>query len=240
MIRRKALVTGGGSGLGEAAAQRLRADGLEVVTVDLRGADVAADVTDQESLARIVTKVGPVDVLVNSAGVVGPNRPLIETTADEWRDVFEVNVIGTVNTIRAFAPAMCERGWGRVVNIASMAGKDGNPNLSVYSASKARGHRADEVGRQGTRHQRCPGQCHRSGRHRDADERQHRAGRTGAHHESHPDEAGRPARGGGRAGGVPLLRASQLLDRRGLRHQRRAGDLLSVDQQLLHAVLITR
>jgi 2-dehydro-3-deoxy-L-rhamnonate dehydrogenase (NAD+) len=137
MIRRRALVTGGGSGLGEAAAQRLRADGLEVVTVDLRGADVAADVTDQESLARIVTKVGPVDVLVNSAGVVGPNRPLIETTAEEWREVFEVNVIGTVNTIRAFAPAMCERGWGRVVNVASMAGKDGNPNLSVYSASKA-------------------------------------------------------------------------------------------------------
>jgi 2-dehydro-3-deoxy-L-rhamnonate dehydrogenase (NAD+) len=137
MVRRKALVTGGGSGLGEAAAQRLRADGIEVVTVDLRGADVAADVTDQESLARIATEVGPIDVLVNSAGVVGPNRPLIETTADEWREVFEVNVIGTVNTIRAFAPAMCERGWGRIVNLASMAGKDGNPNLSIYSASKA-------------------------------------------------------------------------------------------------------
>ncbi|WP_328324459.1 SDR family oxidoreductase [Kribbella sp. NBC_00382] len=137
MVRRKALVTGGGSGLGEAAAQRLRADGIEVVTVDLHGADVAADVTDQQSLARIATEVGPVDVLVNSAGVVGPNRPLIETTADEWRAVFEVNVIGTVNTIRTFVPGMCERGWGRVVNLASMAGKDGNPNLSIYSASKA-------------------------------------------------------------------------------------------------------
>ncbi|MEV5968088.1 SDR family NAD(P)-dependent oxidoreductase [Kribbella sp. NPDC051952] len=137
MIRRKALVTGGGSGLGEATARRLRADGLDVVTVDLRGADVAADVTDEESLARIATEVGPIDVLVNSAGVVGPNRPLIETTADEWREVFEVNVIGTVNTLRAFVPTMCERGWGRVVNIASMAGKDGNPNLSAYSASKA-------------------------------------------------------------------------------------------------------
>ncbi|SDT22940.1 SDR family NAD(P)-dependent oxidoreductase [Jiangella sp. DSM 45060] len=130
---RTALVTGGGSGLGAAAAERLRADGYTVTTLDLHGADVVADITDEAALARI----GPVDVLVNSAGVVGPNRPLHETTADEWRRVFEVNVVGTVNTMRAFVPGMRERGWGRVVNLASMAGKDGNPNLSVYSASKA-------------------------------------------------------------------------------------------------------
>ena len=86
---------------------------------------------------RLAATVGAVDVLVNSAGVVGPNQPLLETTAEEWRRVFEINVLGTVNTMRAFVPSMRSRGWGRVVNLASMAGKDGNPNLSIYSASKA-------------------------------------------------------------------------------------------------------
>ena len=76
-------------------------------------------------------------MLINSAGIIGPNKPLVETAAEEWRRVFDVNVLGTVNTMRIFVPGMCERGWGRVVNFASMAGKDGNPNLSIYSASKA-------------------------------------------------------------------------------------------------------
>ena len=76
-------------------------------------------------------------MLINSAGILGANKPLLETTAEDWRRVFDVNVLGTVNTMRTFVPGMCERGWGRVVNFASMAGKDGNPSLSVYSASKA-------------------------------------------------------------------------------------------------------
>jgi 2-dehydro-3-deoxy-L-rhamnonate dehydrogenase (NAD+) len=134
---RTVLVTGGASGLGAAAAERLRADGLTVTTLDLRGADVTADVTDEDALRRVADEVGPVDVLVNSAGIVGPNKPLLETAADEWRRVLEVNVLGTVNTMRVFVPGMRDRGWGRVVNLASMAGKDGNPNLSIYSASKA-------------------------------------------------------------------------------------------------------
>jgi 3-oxoacyl-[acyl-carrier protein] reductase len=134
---RTALVTGGGRGLGAATAERLRAEGLRVVTVDLDGADLAADVTDPAALQKVADEVGPVDVLINSAGIVGPNKPLLDTTADEWRAVFEVNVLGTVNTMRLFTPGMCERGWGRIVNFASMAGKDGNPNLSIYSATKA-------------------------------------------------------------------------------------------------------
>ena len=136
-IERTALVTGGGRGLGAACAERLRADGLTVTTLDLQGADVAADVTDEAALRRVAGEIGPVDVLINSAGVIGPNKPLVETTADEWRRVFDVNVLGTVNTIRVFVPGMRDRGWGRVVNFASMAGKDGNPNLSIYSATKA-------------------------------------------------------------------------------------------------------
>jgi len=134
---RAALVTGGASGLGAATAERLRADGLGVTTLDLRGADITADVTDEGALRRVFDEIGPVDVLVNSAGIAGPNKPLLDTTPEEWRRVFDVNVLGTVNTMRVFVPGMRERGWGRVVNFASMAGKDGNPNLSVYSASKA-------------------------------------------------------------------------------------------------------
>jgi 2-dehydro-3-deoxy-L-rhamnonate dehydrogenase (NAD+) len=134
---RRALVTGGARGLGAATAERLRIDGLDVTTLDLRGADVSIDVTDEAALRRVADQIGAVDVLVNSAGIVGPNKPLLETTAEEWRRVFEVNVLGTVNTMRVFMPGMVDRGWGRVVNFASMAGKDGNPSLSIYSASKA-------------------------------------------------------------------------------------------------------
>jgi len=135
---RRAVITGGASGLGAASAERLRADGLEVVTVDIApGADVALDVTDAAAVTNAATSIGAVDVLVNCAGIVGANVPILETTPDHWRQVFDVNVFGTVNMIRAFVPGMVDRGWGRVINLASMAGKDGNPNLSIYSASKA-------------------------------------------------------------------------------------------------------
>ncbi|MGW3564865.1 SDR family NAD(P)-dependent oxidoreductase [Streptomyces sp. NPDC000941] len=134
---RSALVTGGAGGLGAAAAERLRAEGVKVTTLDIEGADACADVTDEHALAHVRDEIGPVDVLVNSAGIVGPNKPLTDTTAEEWHRVLGVNVLGTVNTMRTFLPGMRDRGWGRVVNFASMAGKDGNPNLSVYSASKA-------------------------------------------------------------------------------------------------------
>ena len=129
---RTALVTGGASGLGAASAARLRADGLTVTTLDLTGpADVTADVTDEAALREVAGRIGPVDVLVNSAGIVGANKPLLETTTQEWQRVLDVNVLGIVNAMRVFVPGMRDRGWGRVVNLASMAGKDGNPNLSI-------------------------------------------------------------------------------------------------------------
>ncbi len=138
VMPRTALVTGGASGLGAASAARLRAEGLTVTTLDVSGpADVTADVTDEAALREVAGRIGPVDVLVNSAGIVGANKPLLETTAQEWQRVLDINVLGTVNTMRVFVPGMRDRGWGRVVNLASMAGKDGNPNLSIYSASKA-------------------------------------------------------------------------------------------------------
>jgi 3-oxoacyl-[acyl-carrier protein] reductase len=134
----RALITGGASGLGRACAERLRADRYEVTTADVsEGADLRLDVTDDAAVASAVAEVGAVDILLNSAGIVGPNKPLWETTAAEWAETFAVNVHGTVSMCRAVIPGMRERGYGRIVNFASMAGKDGNPNLSAYSASKA-------------------------------------------------------------------------------------------------------
>jgi NAD(P)-dependent dehydrogenase (short-subunit alcohol dehydrogenase family) len=135
---RTALITGGARGLGAATAERLRADGIRVITLDVAGeADVLVDITDEAAFTAVAAEIGAVDILVNSTGIVGPGVPLIDTTSEDWRRVLEVNVLGTVATMRAFVPGMVERGWGRVVNFASMAGKDGNPNLSIYSASKA-------------------------------------------------------------------------------------------------------
>ena len=135
---RRAIVTGGASGLGAATASRLRSDDIEVITVDRAGdPDELVDVTDAAAIAGLAQRVGDVDILINSAGIVGPNVPLIESDLGAWRQTFDVNVLGTVAMMRAFVPGMVENAWGRVVNFASMAGKDGNPNLSAYSASKA-------------------------------------------------------------------------------------------------------
>jgi NAD(P)-dependent dehydrogenase (short-subunit alcohol dehydrogenase family) len=201
-----ALVTGGASGLGAACAARLRAEGLAVTTLDVSDqADILADVTDEAALRLVADQIGPVDVLINSAGIVGANKPLLETSTEEWRRVFDVNVLGTVNTIRIFVPGMRERGWGRVVNFASMAGKDGNPNQSIYSASKAA----------------VIGLTKSAGK---------ELAMTGVlarpHHQPDPDEARRPARGGRRACRVSQLGPGELFHRRRLRHQRRPRHLL--------------
>lgn len=137
-MTRTAVVTGGASGLGAASAARLAADGITVITLDIApGADLTVDVTDAAAVRAAAAKVGPIDILINSAGVVGPNKPLWEIERREWDHTFAVNVTGTFNLCQAFVPAMRERGWGRIVNFASMAGKDGNPNMAAYSASKA-------------------------------------------------------------------------------------------------------
>ena len=129
---RHALVTGAASGIGKACAARLVAEGYEVVAADIDpAADLRLDVTGA------IPDLGPVDVLVNSAGVLGPSKPLWEVSDEEWGRTFEVNTTGIFRMCRSVVPGMIERGWGRIVNIASIAGKEGNPNLSPYSASKA-------------------------------------------------------------------------------------------------------
>ena len=136
-MSRTAVVTGGASGIGQATAHRLAAEGINVVTLDRDGGDIVVDVADPYAVAAAATQIGPVDIVINSAGIVGPNVPLWEITDHDWATTFAVNVTGTFNVCRAFIPGMLDRRWGRVVNLASMAGKDGNPRLSAYSASKA-------------------------------------------------------------------------------------------------------
>ena len=146
--QRTALVTGAASGIGRACARQLAAEGLKVAAVDLQAAlldeiagDMASvhtlDVTDYDAVAATVAEIGGVDVVVNSAGIVGPQVPIWEMPLADWERTLAVNLTGTFNTIRATIGGMRSRGWGRIVNIASIAGKEGNPNMVDYSASKA-------------------------------------------------------------------------------------------------------
>lgn len=133
-----ALITGGAGGIGAATTAKLRGEGVRVVTADVvPGADEKLDVTDPDAVAALVRDIGPVGILVHSAGIVGPSRPLAELDLDEWRRTFQVNVDGTFLLCRSVVPGMVRAGWGRIVNLASIAAKDGNPAQSAYSASKA-------------------------------------------------------------------------------------------------------
>lgn len=152
---RHAVVTGAATGLGYAIAQRLIASGGSVSVWDRdesaahkaaielgHGTQaVAVDVSQQPSVAAAVqatlATAGRIDALVNSAGITGPNTKVWDYPVDAWRQVMDVNLTGLFICCREVVPAMRERNYGRIVNIASVAGKDGNPNASAYSASKA-------------------------------------------------------------------------------------------------------
>ena len=147
---RVAVVTGGVSGIGAGVAQRLAVEGARVSLWDLDGmalakADaphsVAVDVTDADAVQRAadetVERLGGIDILVASAGITGPNHPTWEYPVVAWDRVIDVNLRGVFYCNRAVVPAMRKAGYGRIVNIASVAGKEGNPNASAYSASKA-------------------------------------------------------------------------------------------------------
>jgi NAD(P)-dependent dehydrogenase (short-subunit alcohol dehydrogenase family) len=136
---RSAIVTGGASGIGAAIARRLRSAGVEVHVLDVTSTPdtLLVDVTNEEACRRAVAQSGPLDILVNSAGIAGRNAPSWKLPDGEFEKVIAVNLIGTYYMCRAVLPGMVARGWGRIVNIASIAGKEGNPNASAYSASKA-------------------------------------------------------------------------------------------------------
>ena len=137
-MMRTAIITGAESGIGAAVAERFKAAGIKVFSLDLAAsADFQVDISNSEQVNSAVAQIGSVDILINSAGITGPNTPLAQTSDAEWNRTLSINLNGTFNTCRAVVPGMVERGWGRIVNIASIAGKEGNPNLSAYSASKA-------------------------------------------------------------------------------------------------------
>jgi 2-dehydro-3-deoxy-L-rhamnonate dehydrogenase (NAD+) len=144
---RTALITGGAGGIGSAVAQRLRADGASVASFDTRAAELdgvlalTGDVTRSteldEAIATTENELGPLDILVCAAGVSGSSLRTTEVADEEWRWVFAVNCDGVFYANRAAARVMIPRGYGRIVNIASIAGKEGNPMAAAYSASKA-------------------------------------------------------------------------------------------------------
>ena len=137
---RKAVVTGGASGIGEAVVKRITAEGGRVAIWDLNG-PIKVDISDNASVENAVketlAQMGGIDILVNSAGITGPTVPLAEFPIDGWMQVMAINVNGSFFTNRAVIPLMIAQDYGRIVNIASIAGKEGNPNASGYSASKA-------------------------------------------------------------------------------------------------------
>ena len=161
LLGRRAVITGGAAGIGLAIAARLIASGARVSLWDRDAGALShaaehlhrefptqpvvhtaqLDVTSVHAVeaARDATiaALGGVDVLVCSAGITGPNVPLVEYPVSAWREVIEINLNGVFLCNQALAPGMVTRGWGRIVNIASIAGKEGNPNASAYSASKA-------------------------------------------------------------------------------------------------------
>jgi 2-dehydro-3-deoxy-L-rhamnonate dehydrogenase (NAD+) len=144
---RVALVTGGSSGIGAAVAERLLREGAKVATLDLAeggppGAlsltgDVRNSEETQAAVERAETELGPLAILVCSAGITGDSLRTVEVSDDEWRRVLAINADGTFFANRAVIPGMTDRNYGRIVNIASIAGKEGNPMAAAYSSSKA-------------------------------------------------------------------------------------------------------
>jgi NAD(P)-dependent dehydrogenase (short-subunit alcohol dehydrogenase family) len=157
MNARAAVITGGAQGIGYAVAERMLRSGASVALWDVNEEQLAKARASLSTVGKVSTKVveltdeaaveaaskrtialhGRIDALVNSAGITGGNAPTWELAPDVWRRVIEVNLTGCFLTCRALVPHMIEHGYGRIVNIASVAGKEGNPNASHYSSSKA-------------------------------------------------------------------------------------------------------
>ena len=137
---RNAIVTGGSQGIGAAIAKRLASSGAKVAVWDLDSSP-KVDVSDPGSVDAAVKRMmkdhGKIDVLVNNAGIAGLNKPTVDYPIEEWERVLRVNLTSQFLCCRAVAPHMVKGGYGRIVNIASIAGKEGNPNAVAYSVSKA-------------------------------------------------------------------------------------------------------
>jgi 2-dehydro-3-deoxy-L-rhamnonate dehydrogenase (NAD+) len=152
---RVALVTGSARGIGAAIASRLGAEGAKVVIADIDDAkgsqtaeeigngamaqrlDVTSNSSWESAVSATIEKWGRLDILVNNAGIAGRSAPAWELSVDEWQQVIDIDLTGVYLGCRSVLPGMLEHGYGRIVNIASIAGKEGNPNAVPYSAAKA-------------------------------------------------------------------------------------------------------
>ena len=137
---RTAIVTGGLIGIGAAIAKRLEASGARVRIWDVGDKSDPVDVTDLKAIERATAKamaeLGRIDILVNNAGIAGPTMPVVEYPVAEWKRVIDIDLNGPFLCCRAVVPHMVKAKYGRIVNIASIAGKEGNPNAAAYAAAK--------------------------------------------------------------------------------------------------------
>ena len=156
--KKVAIVTGSARGIGASIAERFLSDGVRVVFVDIDKALVNQTARDIDSLGKqslaiavdltcaseiqfmtkkVIQHFGTIDILVNNAGIVGPNKPLVEVTEEEWDQVMAIDLKAVFMCTKAVLPIMLKNRYGRIVNVASIAGKEGNPNLAPYSSAKA-------------------------------------------------------------------------------------------------------
>jgi 2-dehydro-3-deoxy-L-rhamnonate dehydrogenase (NAD+) len=137
---KRAVVTGGLSGIGEAVVKRIVSEGGMVSIWDINGG-IKTNIADFNSVMnaaeQTIKQIGGIDILVNSAGITGPTVPVTEFSVEGWEQTIAINLNGTFFTNKAVVPHMIAQNYGRIVNVASIAGKEGNPNASAYSASKA-------------------------------------------------------------------------------------------------------
>ena len=137
---RTAIVTGGLIGIGAAIVKRLEASGAKVRVWDVGAKADPVDVTDQAAIeratARAIAELGRIDILVNNAGIAGPTVPVVDYPVVDWKRVIDIDLNGPFLCCRSVVPHMVKAGYGRIVNIASIAGKEGNPNAAAYAAAK--------------------------------------------------------------------------------------------------------
>ncbi len=137
---RTAVVTGGLIGIGAAIAKRLEASGAKVRIWDIGNKADPVDVADPKAIERATAKavadLGKIDILVNNAGIAGPTFPVVDYPVDDWKKVIDIDLNGPFLCCRSVVPHMVKAGYGRIVNIASIAGKEGNPNAAAYAAAK--------------------------------------------------------------------------------------------------------